>query len=435
MTSSNSTSIHIIKEFETNQVLKNLLPKLQSITKTNKPPRVTVLPDFFVDRIIEVTDHSKFVSETKKKIKAGGGSMRGYSSVDIKGGNAVNVAYCMAKLGICIDLYTVADKIGNSILKSVFAPFGEAVKLYVKKGKQGLSTVFEFSNDQNTYSPSNVMVSDVGDNDNFGPDILESKNFISNLRSSDAVILTNWASNLMGTDLLHFVFKNSPDAVHFLDPADIEQRCFEFINMLKTNSNLVNFLSINENEFNQLVEAFQSIFVNHTSMKNNNNNNNNSDDYKNNTTNDSKRIRINNDYLANNLRVFDSDSYPHNIDAIYESVKTLSNYFNLTVCLHTTKGSVMSTPSSNIFVQDDSSNSEKKATEKVLFTSAIFPSKIDLVSGAGDSWDAGFMFGHLHRFEDIEKLCFANLLASLHIENLFKDDPSLCQVIDHIKSI
>lgn len=148
--------------------------------------------------------------------------MRGYSSKDIKGGNAVNVAYCMAKLGVCINLYTVADEIGNSILRSVFAPFGDRVNLFIKKGKQGLSTVFEFSN-PNTHSLSNVMVSDVGDNDNFGPDILESENLVSNLRSSDAIILTNWASNLRGTDLLRFIFTNSPSSIHFLDPADIEK--------------------------------------------------------------------------------------------------------------------------------------------------------------------------------------------------------------------
>jgi len=430
MINSNSASLHIIKEFETNHVLKNLLPKLQSIKKTNKMPRVTALPDFFVDRIIEVTDHSKFVSETKKKIEAGGGSMRGYSSVDIKGGNAVNVAYCMAKLGVCIDLYTVADEIGNSILKSVFAPFGDTVKTYVKKGKQGLSTVFEFSNDQNAYSPSNVMVSDVGDNDNFGPDILESKNLISNLRSSNAIIITNWASNLRGTDLLRFVFENSPDSIHFLDPADIEKRCFEFINMLKTNSNLVNFLSINENEFNLLVETFKSIFAKQTISRKESDYEDDDDDDKNNSSNDRKL-----DFLASKLHVFDGDSYPKNIDSICETVKTFSNYFNLTVCLHTTKGSVMSTPSIDIFAKDDCNNSKNNATEDVLFASAIFPSKIDLVSGAGDSWDAGFMFGHLYGFEDIEKLCFANLLASLHIENQFKDDPSLDQVIDYIESI
>ena len=87
MINSSSTSTHIIKEFETNQVLKSLLPKLQSIEKTKKPPRVTVLPDFFVDRIIEVTDHSKFVSETEKKIKA---------ELEIPGMQDLCLVICMA---------------------------------------------------------------------------------------------------------------------------------------------------------------------------------------------------------------------------------------------------------------------------------------------------------------------------------------------------
>jgi ribokinase len=75
------------------------------------------------------------------------------------------------------------------------------------------------------------------------------------------------------------------------------------------------------------------------------------------------------------------------------------------------------------------------ADQNVFFAAALNPSRIDLVSGAGDSWDAGFMFGQLYGFNAIEKLCFANLLASLHIENLLKDDPSLAQVIAHIESI
>ena len=103
------------------------------------------------------------------------------------------------------------------------------------------------------------MVSDVGDNDNFGPELIQSQKVQTILRSSDAVIMTNWASNLRGTDLLDYVFTNSPKSVHFLDPADIEKRCFEFINVIKNRSNLIDFLSINENEYNLIIEALKSV--------------------------------------------------------------------------------------------------------------------------------------------------------------------------------
>jgi ribokinase len=296
------------------------------------------------------------------------------------------MAYSLAKLDIRVELFTIADEIGSAILRSVFLPFRTNVNLHIIKGKHGLSTVFEFSNSSissiSASSSSNVMVSDVGDNDNFGPELIESQEVRMILRSSDAVIMTNWASNLRGTELLDYVFTNSTKSVHFLDPADIERRCFEFINVLKSRSNLVDFLSINENEYNLIIKALESVIG----------------------------------YNNNTLLAFDSNLYPDNINAFCESAKLLSNFINLTVCIHTTKGSAISDGHESLFVD------------------SIVPSKIDIVSGAGDSWDAGFIFGHLYGFTTIEKICFANLLSSLHVGNLFGDNPSLSEIIDYIKS-
>jgi ribokinase len=364
----------------TYNIFRNLLIKLVDIRETRDQPQVTILPDFFVDRIIEVLDYPVFINDMPKKIIAGGGSMRGYSSVDIKGGNAVNMAYSLAKLDVRVELFTIADEIGSAILHSVFLPFKANVNLNITKGKHGLSTVFEFLNSSS--SPSNVMVSDVGDNDNFGPELIQSQKVQTILRSSDAVIMTNWASNLRGTELLDYVFANSPTSVHFLDPADIEKRCFEFINVIKNRSNLIDFLSINENEYNLIIEALKSVI----------------------------------EFNESTLLTFDSNLYPNNINAFCESAKLLSNFVNLTVCIHTTKGSVISNGHESLFVD------------------SIVPSKIDIVSGAGDSWDAGFIYGHLFGFTTIEKICFANLLSSLHVGNLFGDNPSLSEIIDYIKS-
>lgn len=442
MMDSISSTARIVELSEIKQVLKNLLPQLEAIKKNHKRPKVAVMPDFFVDRKIEVADYSKFINGIQKKINAGGGSLRGYSSIDIKGGNAVNVAYCLAKLGFCIDLYTVADEIGNCILHSLFAPFKKHVNLYVKRGKHGLSTIFEFSNPQTTRTPSNVMVSDVGDNDNFGPEMFKHENRTSSLNSSDAVMITNWASNLRGTDLLQTVFSNSPHSVHIIDPADIEKRCFEFINVLKINSKLINFLSINENEFNQMIKSLQIIFDKKNARKDH--------AYKTNSLHSKsieKKDTRNVDITFVNLDIFDSNSYPKNIDVVCKSVRTLSRFLNLSICLHTTKGSFMCTPESDFNAAYDNEDancrsisgisikSQKYNTQNVLFVTSIVPSEIRIVSGAGDSWDAGFIFGQLVGFNDREKLCFANLLASLHVENRFNDDPSLTQVIDHIKSI
>ncbi len=69
------------------------------------------------------------------------------------------------------------------------------VNLHIKNGKHGLTTIFEFTNP--SFSISNVMLSDVGDNCNFGPELIDSiTDVVPILNTSAAVVLTNWASNL-----------------------------------------------------------------------------------------------------------------------------------------------------------------------------------------------------------------------------------------------
>src|SRR4029079_15396869 len=202
---------------EINLIIKNIYYKLIDIIKSHLNIKISVLPDFFIDRVVKFSNVDQLTEAIGTKIKVGGGSIRGFNSFDIKGGNAVNVAYCLANLGIKVDLFTVADKIGSSILNTVFEKFKSQVNLHIKNGKHGLTTIFEFSD--LSFSVTNVMLSDVGDNRNFGPEYVESTDvdilqilnsasvdvdILQILNSSSAVVLTNWASNLRGTDLLKY---------------------------------------------------------------------------------------------------------------------------------------------------------------------------------------------------------------------------------------
>ncbi len=400
------------KENDALKILRGLVTKLKDYEKSQTRFKIFVLPDFFVDRIIKVTRESDFFNDVKRKIVVGGGSMRGYISKDIKGGNAVNVAYCLAKLGLMIELYTVSDHVGTAVLQSVFSSFGKNVGLHIVNGKHGLSSVFEFvlSVHSSSVSPSltlpsspssgrspfthplttitpasaNVMVSDVGDNDNFGPDLIETQETLEKLKTSQAVIFTNWASNYRGTDLMRFVFSKSPHSIHFIDPADFEFRSFEFINTLKNNSGLIDVLSINENEYNHIVKALRDTGSNKDGQ--------------------------------NKLYDFNTNEFPDNINNFCITAEFIHKFLRLRLCIHTTKGSMLA----------DNSG--------ITFVSSLTPSEINIISGAGDSWDAGFMFGELAGFTSEEKLAFANLLAMLHIENYGGDDPSLEQVIEYIKN-
>jgi hypothetical protein len=42
------------------------------------------------------------------------------SGLDTRGGNAVNIAYCLAKLGVHVKLFTIANEIGEAVLRKIF---------------------------------------------------------------------------------------------------------------------------------------------------------------------------------------------------------------------------------------------------------------------------------------------------------------------------
>ncbi len=221
-----------------------MLEKLQNL-KLTKP--VVVLNDFFLDRIIKIQNLDKLYNQILEKSKLGG-SIRGIPQTDLKGGNATNVAYALAKLGCPVSLITIADKIGSQILQETFSGF-DKVSLSIIDGKPGRTTSLEFNNSGNIV---NIMISDLGDNENFGPEKLGTAE-LDVLTSADAVIVTNWASNKKGTELSQFAFTKSTSAFHFLDPADIQTRSEEFKEILPKLADHLDSLCINENECNILL--------------------------------------------------------------------------------------------------------------------------------------------------------------------------------------
>ena len=68
-------------------------------------------------------------------------------------------------------------------------------------------------------------------------------------------MVVNWASNLKGTQLVKHAFRNSPNAIHFVDPADIDNRRDEFKNDLLRLAPFIDVLSLNENECRSLGKA------------------------------------------------------------------------------------------------------------------------------------------------------------------------------------
>jgi ribokinase len=331
---------------------------------------IVVMPDFFVDRIIKLGSKEEFFNSINDKARLGGGSIRGVPTADIKGGNAANVAYCLAKLGVRVALFTMADDIGAAILRQTFSRFGENVNLLVTSGRHGSTTAFELLNERDVMV--NIMISDVGDNSKFGPDMVNSTDHLNYLKNSDAAVVVNWGSNLKGTQLAEHAFKNSPKSLHFIDPADIETRKEDFRDSLKSIADFTDVLSINESEYNSLAEVAG---LEHLELK--------SEDI---------------------------------VDHIKSAVRQLAEKIGISVDLHTRKGAAWSNGKETSFVR------AIKVDVKTL-------------TGAGDSWDSADILGYLAGLNATERLTFANATVSLYLRSQNAEPPTSNEVFELLERI
>ena len=341
---------------------------IEKLKQLNIVGSIVVMPDFFVDRIVRLESKEMLFDSLTEKASRGGGSIRGVPMADVKGGNAVNVAYCLAKLGVKVTLFTVADEVGSHMIRHAFSQFGDKALLRISSGKSGLTTAFEFPHGETRV---NVMVSDIGDNADFGPGRINSQEDAAILKNADGVMMTNWASNSQGTDLADFAFRSSPSAFHLIDPADIETRKLEFAGALSKLASVTDSLSINENECNSLAEAMK---------------------------------------IGKPL----GPAFDH--QDVRSAAKTLSENIGISVDLHTKIGSAWSNGREGAFVH------AIKVDAKTL-------------TGAGDSWDAAVMLGYLAGLEPQERLLFANCCSSLYVRDENAEPPAMNKVFEIIERV
>ncbi len=338
-----------------------MFQNLQYRIKSLKP--IVVMHDFFIDRIVRLNDLDSLLDAANSKIEGGGGSIRGIEQTEIKGGNAVNVAYALAKLGARTSLITIADRYGLGILKNAFLRFTNS-KLIVTNGTQGYTISLEVPKNK---GKANVMVSDVGDTGNFGADKL-GKRELSMIEGASAVMITNWASNMKGTELALKAFKTArKDALCFLDPADISTRKEDFKNSLMKLADHLDILSINENECRILLVSLGlgALPMNYSN------------------------------------------------EDVGDAAKKLAEKLSITVDVHTPLGAATSKSSETVFVQS-------------------FDVDVKITTGAGDVWDAADIVGYLCKLDASDRLLVANACAALYISNANAESPRLKEVLDFI---
>jgi ribokinase len=205
---------------------------------------VSVLPDFYFDRIVRVPSLRALIRQVELKAASGGGNLRGFFQTEVKGGNATNLAYALSSLSARTNLYCV----GNSLTRALLSTPPAGCKVKVIEGRPGYTMALEFPFKR---KPVNVMISYVGDSSNFDGRELTRHDAMT-LRKSDCVALVNWSSNAKGNELALKVFGLSgrEGRLNFIDPADVtgaESRLRVLARKI-LDQGLVDVISLNENE-------------------------------------------------------------------------------------------------------------------------------------------------------------------------------------------
>ena len=336
--------------------------KLQTIFNGIKS---TTLADVFIDRIVKVPDLDKLVTDAKAKSTVGGGSIRGIKQTEIVGGNATNIAYALVKFGSETELFAIGDEFTRRLLDLRFQEF-DNIKINMLKGKPGFTIALETDHNND----SNIMISDVGGIEKFnGIDI--TTNYLKIIEESDIVIISNWASNLDGNQLVNEIFSAAKDSIKLLDFADLSTSTSRLQGLMDNmkNNKIIDVISLNENEC-QILGKFLDL----------------------------KDISV--EYTINEIKTMAVD---------------ISSILGTIIDIHTPIGSC------------SASNGDVEFVES-------FPVKPMILTGAGDVWNAINILGLKKELSTINRLNLANAAAASYISEFHNGDFSLLKVENLLES-
>jgi len=308
--------------------------------------------DYFVDRLVHIGSVGGLTRSVEAKAAAGGGGLHGIRQSEIRGGNAVNLAHALGRLGLRTLLITHAEAAHEGLLRESFE--GLDVQLRIKPLKAGMTVAFE--------ERVNVMLGDGGGSADFGPGLLDSDDW-EGLKSSGVVCSVNWAANAKGTALLVALKRTlGAEKKIFFDPADFRDRLTSFRALLKmiASKGLVDWVSMNEEEGK----------------------------------------------AAAKLLGLKARDHGQRCKGLAAALKVSFDLHGLT--------------------ESYTSNGSGVFADKVLKTR---PRRL---TGAGDVFDAGSIYGRVRNLNDRERLNFANAAARLYLRSKDPVPPTLDEVLETV---
>ncbi len=331
---------------------------LNFLSEELKTVSVVVLPDFFMDRIINLNfDVHQFALALNDVVERKGGSLDQISQTDQRGGNALNVASALLALGVKVTPIVCTSKLGLEQIRFHLKEFDVDISHIKTFPHASITTALEF---QTPSEKTNVMLRDLGYLADFGPENLTSEDY-QLIEDADYVCLFNWAGTLRhGTQLAEAVFeraKTKGKCKTYLDTADPlpnEEQIPNLVEKVLKNGH-VDILSVNENE----AVTFASLLSSEVPKQ---------------------RNRIDFSELA------------------LLSAQILAKKLHARIDLHTTKFSVTVTGEGAVFVP-------------------AFKIKPLRVTGAGDAWDAGNIVGDANGLSAECRLTLANAVSACYLSD------------------
>jgi len=339
------------------------------------PPKVpypVILPDFFVDHFVLVPEFGTLIDNLKNLAQQGGGNLLGNEQFIRRGGNCVNTASALLSLGLNPKMIVTTDEYGASLLKAL-APRGLDLDHIHTDGQLSSTVSIETEFESKKV---NLMISDSGSASNFKFSNLTSAD-IQLIKGSGLVALVNLNHNKYGADLAHDLFqtvKESTQAITFMDIGDPSNNSnlIELLVKKVINEGLIDVLSLNENEVGWLAWAL--------------------------TGRDERWRKI----------VNQPEKWIH-------GAKMISEETGVRILLHTQHFAA------NILGDE-------------IVSVPAFDIESRVLCGAGDTWNAGLIYGLLLDLPQMDQLILANTAAALYISSSVYNPPSLDDVIHYLKS-
>ena len=347
---------------------------LTAFRQEKRECKVVVMPDFFMDRIINLGYTVETFTDLMLKVtNRKGGSLDGIPQTELRGGNAINVASALTNLDAKVTPIVCTSEHGLEQIKQIFKNKTLDISHVKTCNRLSMTTALEFLSQS---GKTNVMLRDLGDLADFGPKNLdESDNEV--IKNADYTCLFNWAGTVkFGTALAKVIFKKAKNGKGktYLDTADPLPNAKAIPDLIEQilETNLVDILSVNENE--AITYA---------------------------------------GFLDENLQSRREESAQNELSL--EAARILARHLVARIDLHTAHFSA----------------TLKGNNEVVVPTFRI---RVLRATGAGDAWDAGNIIGDHYGLSDECRLTLANAVSACYLQNQNGLHPIKDEVISFINA-